>query len=155
MTFAAFAPIYGAAMSLLPPKMSSPQSKAMLMAIAMQESRFDARRQIGGPARGFWQFERGGVAGVLNHPATGQHIRAVLDQLDYDYLVDTSYNAIEHNDVLAFCYARLNLWWLPGRLPEKGEVQLGWDQYYNAWRPGKPHRQTWDPFFKQAWEIVG
>ena len=106
MSFTAFGPIYKATCALLPTKLDSPEAKAMLIAIAMQESRWDERRQIHGPARGFWQFEFGGIRGVLNHKASQPLIWHVLDRLDYDHAPDTSYTAIEHNDVLAFAYAR-------------------------------------------------
>ena len=52
----------------------------MLLAIGLQESRLTHRRQIGGPARGLWQFERGGgVAGVLRHAASRDHALSVCD----------------------------------------------------------------------------
>lgn len=154
MPFTAFGTMYKATVSLLPAKLDSTEAKAMLMAIAMQESRLDARRQIGGPARGFWQFEFNGIKGVLNHKASKPIIHDVLDRLDYDHAPDTSYTAIEHNDVLAFSYARCLLWTLPQPLPLRGESEEGWEQYISAWRPGKPHRQTWDAFFAQAWKAV-
>lgn len=154
MSFTAFGPIYKATAALLPPVMDSPEAKAMLMAIAMQESRFDERRQIGGPARGFWQFEKGGLRGVLEHKESKPLIYSVLDRLDYDHSLLTSYTAIEHNDVLAFAYARCLLWTLPDPLPGQTEAAEGWRQYIEAWRPGKPHRGTWDAFYQQAWEMA-
>lgn len=132
--------------------MDSPGAKAMLKAIALQESRLDNRRQIGGPARGFWQFELMGIVGVLNHPASRQIIHSVLDALDYDYKPATSYAALEHNDILAFAFARCLLWTFPGVLPRHGEAERAWKQYISCWRPGKPHRETWDAFYEQAWE---
>ena len=152
--FSAFGAVYKAAAALLPPALDTHQAWCMLYATARQESRLDARRQIGGPARGFWQFELGGISGVLKHPASRQMIQRVLERLDYDNLPQTSYVAIEHNDVLAFAYARCLLWTLPGKLPESGEAQRGWDQYYSAWRPGSPYRKTWDAFFAEAWGVV-
>ena len=154
MSFTAFSPIYKATCELLPPKLDSLQAKAMMIAIAMQESRWDERRQIGGPARGFWQFELGGIKGVLLHHASRPIIEAVLDRLDYDHQPATSYAAIEHNDVLAFAYARCLLWTLPDPLPERNNPAGGWDQYTSAWRPGKPWRQTWDGFYRAAWEMA-
>lgn len=155
MKLQAFNLIYSATMSLLPASMTNPESKAMLCAMGLQESRFQHRRQIMGPARGFWQFEaQGGVKAVLEHAATKQHIRSVLDQLCYDYSILTSYVAIEHNDILACAYARLLLYSLPQRLPHKDEPQIGWNQYMAAWRPGKPHPETWPVFYRQAWEVV-
>jgi hypothetical protein len=68
-----------AAAELLPPAMmKSPRAWAMLLAIGLQESKFlhrrqvvDAKKHTFGPARGFWQFERGGgTAGVLQHTKT-------------------------------------------------------------------------------------
>ncbi|WP_199533145.1 hypothetical protein [Thiopseudomonas alkaliphila] len=56
------------ALALLPARMKSKKAVVMMLAIGLQESRFIHRRQIKGPARGFWQFEKGGgVYGVLNH----------------------------------------------------------------------------------------
>ena len=154
MSFTAFGPIYKAAASLLPQSMDTQAAKAELIAIAMQESRFDERRQIGGPARGFWQFEMAGIRGVLNHKASKPLITAVLDRLDYPHDPMTSYTAIEHNDVLAFAYARCLLWTLPDPLPLQHEAQEGWEQYISGWRPGRPHRQSWDKFFNEAWKMA-
>ncbi len=140
---------------LLPPKMESQAARAMLMAIGLQESRFTARTQDGGPARGFWQFERGGgVKGVLNHSATQPHINKVLDALEYDRSSETSYQSIADNDILACAFARLLLWTLPGALPGPSDPNEGWQQYMEAWKPGKPHRETWDAFYQTAWELA-
>jgi hypothetical protein len=152
--FTAFGPVYKAAAALLPTKLDSQAAWAMLFAMAMQESRLDERRQIGGPARSFWQFELGGIRGVLTHPASRLMIQGVLDRLDYNYDPQTSYTAIEHNDVLAFAYARCLLWTLPGTLPGPQEHDKAWFQYIDAWRPGKPHRQTWNALYDKAWSVA-
>jgi hypothetical protein len=155
MIFTAFGPIYRATCSLLPARMDSDEARAMLIAIALQESRFQHRVQIKGPARGFWQFELGGgIRGVLNHSASKQYIRSVLDALCYDYLPDTSYLAVMHNDVLACAYARLLLWTLPEALPPRDDPEEAWAQYQEAWRPGKPHPETWKNFYEQAWILT-
>ena len=145
------------ALKLLPPNMDTPAARAMVVAICLQESRLKHRRQVGGPARGYAQFEQGGgVRGVLTHPASKPHIRVVLDMLDYDPNSDAAacYIAIEHNDILAAAFSRLLLWTLPGSLPVRNAPGQGWTQYISAWRPGKPHRDTWDAFYEQAWEAV-
>jgi hypothetical protein len=142
-------------LSLLPGRMTSPGAVAMLLAIGLQESRFVHRRQIGGPARGFYQFEHGGgVVGVLQHRQTSQLIQGILDRLQYDHSSATSYTAIEHNDLLATVYARLLLWTIPHSLPKQEEYDRSWDQYIEAWRPGRPHRSTWNEFYRQAWATV-
>lgn len=150
------------ALSLLPPSMDSPAARAQIIAICLQESRLKHRRQIGGPARGFPQFERGtpetrgGITGVLMHPATRPYIRIVLAALDYDPAAPAGecYAAIEHNDILAAAFSRLLLWTLPQPLPDSAEPQEAWEQYLEAWRPGKPHLATWRVCFETAWDTV-
>ncbi len=150
--------IVPAAYALLPPQMHRPAATAMLLAIAMQESRLEHRQQIGGPARGFWQFEKGGgVAGVLRHPLTAGHAQKALCDLRYPGAVaspETVYAVLAHNDTLAAVFARLLLWTVPGRLPTVNEPEIGWQQYLDGWRPGKPHRETWNTFFSEAWRTV-
>lgn len=147
-----------AAYTFLPERMQSPEATAMLLAIGLQESKFAARRQLPkGPARGFWQFERaGGVEGVLTHPDTWKPVRQVLNALSYPPEADSyaCHTALEHNDVLAVCFARLLLWTLPERLPRRLEIDVAWNQYLRAWRPGKPHPETWPDNYAAAWAIV-
>jgi hypothetical protein len=141
-----------AAYAILPPKMASREATALLLAIALQESRCDARCQHGGgPAHGFWQFERGGVAGVMKHGASARPFAEACLALRYPLDLDRVYRAIEHNDVLAAVCARLLLWTLPAPLPAAGQAEEGWRAYLSAWRPGKPHRDTWDAHFASAW----
>jgi hypothetical protein len=144
-----------AAMWLLPEKMDTQEARAELLAIGLQESRFEHRKQIGGPAHGFAQFElRGGVRGVLTHAATRPVILPILEELQYEPVAQDCYEAIVHNDILAMVFARLLLWTLPGPLPRRDDPEGAWDQYIAAWRPGKPHRDTWDAFYDQAWALV-
>ncbi|MCY1532450.1 hypothetical protein D9M68_677250 [compost metagenome] len=42
----------------------------------------------------------------------------------------------------------------PARLPALGEVAKSWELYLRTWRPGKPHRHTWDALYAQALEEV-
>jgi hypothetical protein len=150
--------ILPAAFSVLPPIMESTEAKAMLLAIGLQESRFLHRRQTNyGPARGFWQFEKVGIRGVSRHPASMGHLTAALRALRYEAFIGETANlhyAIEDNDVLAAVFARLLLWTLPGALPGRGQADHGWAQYLDAWRPGKPHPETWRTFFDEAWTLI-
>lgn len=145
-------------LSLLPPSMDSPEARAMLIAIGLQESEFMHRRQVGGPARSFWQLElAGGVTGVLLHKGTKDHIRDVLATLAYppeSWVPTQCYSLIEHNDIAACAFARLLLWTLPDALPGPGDHDLGWDQYIRAWRPGKPHPDKWTANFSNAWAAI-
>lgn len=145
------------AMGLLPLKMESLRARALVMAIGFQESKFESRFQIGGPARGYWQFERqGGIHGVLVHPATGQFIRQVLGDLDFPPAADDviCHNFIAYNDVLAAAFARLLLWTSPKQLPSAFQEQEAWMYYLDCWRPGKPRPLDWPASFKQGWEVA-
>lgn len=145
----------GGAMQLLPTNMNSPQARAMILAICLQESRLEFRRQVGGPARGFAQFELGGgVTGVLNHPSTATHSKVICTALNIVATPQAVYTALELNDVLAASFARLLLWTLPTALAGKDNPEAAWKQYIAAWRPGAPHREQWNANFAHAWLTV-
>ncbi len=144
------------ALALLPPSMDTPAAGVMLLAIGLQESRFIHRRQIGGPARGFWQFEkgsrasRGGVWGVYLHAASKGYLAALCKARSVACDPDAIYAALEYDDVLAAGVARLLLWTDPKALPAIGDADAGWSLYLRTWRPGKPHPQTWPDLYRQA-----
>ncbi|WMD23025.1 hypothetical protein RAS12_11825 [Achromobacter seleniivolatilans] len=139
------------ALALLPAKMDTASARIMLLAIGLQESRFLHRRQVGGPARGFWQFEQsGGVRGVLTHSASRDFANAVCAARGVEPVTAAVYPALETDDVLAAAFARLLLWTDAGRLPSAGDAQGAWILYTRTWRPGKPHPQTWSAVYVQA-----
>ena len=139
------------ALSLLPATHSDEGLvRQMLTAIGLQESGFKHRQQIGGPARGFWQFELIGVKGVLEHHTTAKAAAEVCERLQYEPSVSAVYQAIADNDVLAACFARLLLWQHPDPLPLGNDIDGAWDYYISQWRPGRPHRETWDDHFKAS-----
>lgn len=144
------------ALALLSSGMDTPEARVILLAIGLQESRFVHRRQIGGPARGFWQFEkgtrasRGGVWGVFLHPASKGHLAALCKARSVACDPDAIYAALEYDDVLAAGVARLLLWTDPKALPAVGDSDAGWALYLRTWRPGKPHPQTWPDLYRQA-----
>ena len=149
------------ALALLPARMSSPEAEVMLLAIGLQESRFQHRRQLAGspprptgPAKSFWQAELGGgmVTGLLRYH--DDRVRDLAVGLCAVRGVDPSpravWDAIERDDVLAAGLARLLLWTDPGRLPRLGDADGAWQLYVRTWRPGKPHRSTWADLYGQA-----
>lgn len=153
------------ALALLPAKMTSPQAELMLLAIGLQESRLTHRRQIGGPARGLWQFERGGgVAGVLRHAASREHALSVCDARSVAPVPEQVYQRLEHDDVLAAGLARLLLFTDPAKLPGLGDEEGAWQLYLRTWRPGAftrgtaakraELRQKWARNYAQALEVV-
>lgn len=148
------AEIVPAAFELLPARMQSTKARAMVLAIGLIESRFMYREQThGGPARGFWQFEKGGgVRGVLNFPTTRPVLLPILEMLRYSPDPAECHEAIAHNDVLACVFARLLLWSSPLSLPGRDEVGAAWTLYLDTWRPGKPQGGAWLGFYQQAWD---
>ena len=143
------------ALRLLPARMDSPEARAMLVSIALQESQLKARRQHGeGPARSYLQFERTGIRGVLTHHTTSVEAGRICVLVDVEATVPAVYRAIEFHDPLAVCFARLLLWTLPDFLPGRADAQMAWEQYIRAWNPGRPRRETWDANFRQAWNLV-
>lgn len=143
------------ALKLLPEKMTSDKARVMLLSIGLQESRLIHRRQIGGPARSFLQFESGGgVRGVMEHHASVAPAKALCEALAVPFDRAAIYKGMEFNDVLSFGLGRLLLYTDPKALPEIGDSQAAWDLYQRVWRPGKPHRQTWDDLYSVACKAV-
>ena len=146
--------IIPAALSLLPPKMDTPEARAMLVAIALQESALRHRRQVGGPAKGLWQWELPQVGLVLRHDVIGPLACGVLAALIYtegNSPHEHLHDAMQHNDILACAFSRLLLWPDAAPLPKQGDVQGSLATYLRVWRPGKPHPEKWPANWAAAW----
>src|SRR5690606_34386235 len=139
------------AINLLGPKFLVPGIDRLMLAIAYQESGFEARKQYGnGPAKGFWQFEEnGGVRGVLMHHSTAIIAQELSLKLIGSNNRKDVYWALQENDLLAACFARLLLYTDPHPIPT--DMEGAWQYYLRTWRPGKPHRERWD----ENWEKAG
>jgi hypothetical protein len=142
---------------LLPKAMDSDAARVMLLAIGQQESRFTFRHQTvpgdpyaKGPARGFWQNERGGIQCVLTNQATKDQAAALCQVRSVPLDSALVHARIEFDDVLAAGLARLFLWADPKPLPSIGDAEAAWQTYIRAWRPGKPHRETWGAYHAAA-----
>ena len=149
------------AFALLPKHLGSKEAMCMLLAIGLQESRLEYRRQLGnGPARGLPQFEcgsresRGGVWGVYLHRASHELLRLICRDRDCNFDPRAIWARMEDDDVLAFGVARLLLLTDPHPLPALVEEEKAWDCYLRTWRPGRPHPETWGGFYRLAMEEV-
>lgn len=146
------------ALALLPSAMTSPEAIVAMLAIAQQESGLRSRWQIidanrpekMGPARGLWQFERGGVAGVIRHSASRYWAASLCKQRGAAFESMAVWRALEIDDVLAAGIARLLLFTDAKRLPEVGAGDACWELYARTWRPGRPHRATWGKNYARA-----
>ncbi len=154
MSLAEAQPILDQAFKLLP-GMDSPKARMMLLAIGLQEGRFIHRRQIQGPARGFWMFEQGGgVKGVLTHKTSAYDAVKICHARGVGSTPKEVYDRLENDDVLSACFARLLLLTDPRPLPMIGDLEGSWQYYERNWRPGKPHRASWDGLYAQGEKML-
>ena len=156
------------ALALLPRAMDSPEARVMLLAIGLQESKFIYRFQVvsgspnaKGPARSFWQFEkgtkasRGGIWGVMLHETSRFWLADLCAKRGCEFTAEAIHLAIETDDVLAAGLARLLLFTDGQRLPRVDDESGAWALYAKrCWRPGKPHPETWPAYHRAAREYV-
>lgn len=154
---------------------SSKECLQMALAIGLQESGFNVRRQYGnGPAASFWQMERGGgIKGVMNHPASRVSAKVLCRARGVGFSQMEIWQAMQDDslaaDELGAGFARLLLLTDPRQLPaldDPGSTELigptgaptypkgGWGYYRWNWRPGKPHPQTWHGHWARALAYV-
>lgn len=139
----------------LPDRMDTPPARLMMLAIQKQEDPEERRYQLvkrteatakenivgpktaKGPARSLWQMEQGGgVKGVLEHHSTSDYIHGICERFDVSPTKQACWIAIEDNDVLAACFARLLLWSDSKPLPKITDAEGAFDLYLRTWRPG-------------------
>ena len=143
------------ALLLLPRPLSTGEAAVMLLAIGGQESGFRTREQVGGPAHGLWQFEKGGgVRGVLKHRNSAAYARTLCEQFEVPATEAAVYWTLTEHDELAAGLARLLLWTDPLPLPAIGDEQGAWDYYERNWRPGRPRRDHWGEHYAAAVKAV-
>lgn len=161
--------IVGPALACLPLSMDTPKARLMMLAIGLQESEFATRVQIvngggKGPARSFWQMERGGgVVGVMNHASSTGFAHRICAERDVPFNALSIWTRMETDDILGAVFARLLLYTDPRALPEINDPidprapmnSASWKYYQRNWRPGKPHPQKWPLNHALAREAIG
>lgn len=136
-------------------RMESPEAELLLVAIALQESGARHRKQLSGPARGWWQFEQGGgFRGVREHARTAPLLRTLVEELGLPTDEPNQWLALPESELLQVCFARLLLWSDTGPLPVIGDKDAAWAMYLRNWRPGKPHRDRWDANYQAAFDLT-
>lgn len=137
------------------PRFEAVEAEVFLLTTAITESGLKHRHQVGGPAHGYFQFEKGGAfTGVIGHPRTAATLGKVLDELALPGEVDTLFEALQWNDLLQVAFARLLLWTDTRPLPALGGEAAAWDCYLRLWRPGKPGRERWRTAYATALATV-
>ncbi len=132
---------------------SDARARVLVLAIAGQESAWSARKQSGGPARSFWQFEQGGGVAGLFHAAPVK-LSKICAELYVPFDSSTVFEAMAWCDVLAAAMARLLLWTDAAPLPDVGKVDEAWAYYQRNWRPGAPHPESWPGRYGTAAGLV-
>lgn len=140
----------------LPAKMRGTKAEVQAIATGLQETRLNARRQMGnGPARGLTQFEKGGgVRECVRNPVVTQYTEACAALARVPFTEDGVWAGLEFDDELAMQLTRLNYWRSPRQLPELGDADGAWKLYNAVWAPGKPRPETWADNYAAAWEAV-
>lgn len=129
-------------LALLPAKMNSLAAMVLLYATNRQENPKRLPQQIGGPAVGDYQFEKGGgVKGVMTHKASADLCRAVCTARKVTFDASSIYQALKTDAILAAALARLLYYTDPKALPAVGDEEGTWALYLRTWRPGAYARQ--------------
>lgn len=132
------------ALGYLPGELDSPEARVMLLAVALQESGLRTRVQDNsGPARGFWQFERGGVIAVLDNSVSMQGMRDLCRSFAVAPIPSDVYYTLTQDDVFACGVARWYLRCDPHPLAELGDADDAWLGYQVSWGPGQPKPEAW------------
>lgn len=120
----------------------------------VQRSRTQNGVWYDGPARGLWQFERGGgVSGVLAHKATADMARRLCADRGVRPVSADVHERLAKDDLLACGFARLLLWTDPKPLPT--DQDSAWLCYLRNWRPGKPDQTRWPRNWRVANRVLG
>lgn len=149
-------------LALLPGKMGSLQARVLLYATSRQENPRRLPQQVGGPAVGDYQFEKGGgVKGVMTHPSSAAVAREVCDALGVTFSAEAIYQELKTDAILAAALARLLYYTDPKALPAAGDEAGAWALYLRTWRPGayarqpKELRAKWSKSYAEAMAAYG
>ena len=141
-------------LALLPAKMDTPAARTLMLAIHLQEDPGQSPVQYGGgPAHGWWQFERGGAAkGILQHHATQDLAAQLCKDRGINPTAAELWQALATDQVLAAACARLLLYTDPATLPAPAAASqdAAWAYYLRNWRPGKPGPARWPANWRSA-----
>ena len=149
-------------LALLPAKMNSLAAMVLLYATNRQENPKRLPQQVGGPAVGDYQFEKGGgVKGVMTHKASADLCRAVCNARKVTFDASSIYQALKTDAILAAALARLLYYTDPKALPAVGDEAGTWALYLRTWRPGAYVRQPeelrakWKKSYADAMKAYG
>lgn len=129
-------------LSLLPAKMNSLAASVLLYATNRQENPKRLAQQVGGPAVGDYQFEKGGgVKGVMTHSSVSKMTESVCAARKVKFDAVSIYQALKTDPILAAALARLLYYTDPKAMPDVGDEAGTWALYLRTWRPGAYERQ--------------
>ena len=151
-----------AGLALLPSKMASLGAAVLLYATSRQENPQRLPQQVGGPAVGDYQFEKGGgVKGVITHASVAHHTQNVCAARKVAFDAGSIYQALKTDAILAAALARLLYYTDPKSMPYAGDELAAWQLYLRTWRPGAYARQPeelrakWKKSYADAMKAYG
>lgn len=122
--------------------MNSEDAAVLLYATSRQENPERLPKQVGGPAVGDYQFEKGGgIKGVTTHASVSDLTKAVCAARKVSFDAGSIYQALKTDAILAAALARLLYFTDPKLLPYAGDELAAWQLYLRTWRPGAYARQ--------------
>lgn len=130
---------------------ASVEEHTMLLAIAGVESAWSQRtQQPVAYAHSFWQWERGGVLGLMRDDETSKQVAVLCGMAGVPFQSTGIWNymAKPEADNFSAAMSRLLLWTDPSPLPKT--MDDGFDYYVRNWRPGKPYEPRWAAVWSQA-----
>lgn len=135
----------------------SNDAAALCYAICGQESGWEHRVQVNGPARSYAQFESIAVRDVMQRATSKDRCRMLCHELNVDFDAQVIHTAMVQNDLLMLGMTRLNLWNQRGALPSPtlASQDAAWNYYVNTWKPGKPHPNRWGAHWQTGIRLLG
>lgn len=127
----------------LPSEMDSPEARLIVLATGVQETQYQTRQQVDGPARGLFQAQYNFILDLMHNPASGNHVWNLCGVMGITYGSHAMFDALLRDDPFAACMCRLGFWCDPRPLPDVGDVLGAWGAYERVQRPGKPSYTRW------------
>lgn len=123
--------------------MASDDAIALIMGTGAVESGFRTLKQVGGPARSWWQVEPMTAQDNLNsylrfRPALWDKVcqTAIVPHLVLTYVADELVRLLEVNIAFAICMARIKYWRYPEPLPRYDDIEGQAEYWLKAYNSG-------------------
>lgn len=151
-------------------RMDEPQRLVLALAIAIEETSLDHRRQVlkggrYGKGRSWWQNEGGSQASIgrlMNHPTLSRPLKQLCIEQTIPWDLASIYEAVAWHDLLAAVIALLLIFSDAQPVPDVTDEYGMWGYYwrcwqpgaYRNWKPGDPQGERWHDAHRRALNAV-